>query len=252
MFRTGIDIAPSPLSTVSNLLDVAQYLNVSRPGCYAYPDMLELGAPVIGPHAARHQPSRGRQWKSMCNASDGTVGDTAPRLSFEQGQAQLAGWCTVSSPLILGFDLANETEYDRWFPLLSNPLALKIQSDWAGSAGRLVKSGPTFVTRVPHGATCEDMKDTRHLPEWTVWSKPLLPLSSNVTGIKATVAMLVINTRQDKPAKLTVPLSDLGLAHSNVVKKTDVWSGDSTELRNITELDVSLAPGGHMWVILEV
>jgi hypothetical protein len=66
-------------------------------------DLLELGAPVVGPHAARYQPSRGRQYRSMCNASDGTVhGDSAPRLSFEQGQAQFAGWSTVSSPLILG------------------------------------------------------------------------------------------------------------------------------------------------------
>ena len=35
MFRTGIDIAPSPLSTVSNLLDTARFLNASRPGCWA-------------------------------------------------------------------------------------------------------------------------------------------------------------------------------------------------------------------------
>lgn len=37
MFRTGIDIAPSPLSTVSNLLDTSRFLNASRPGCWAYP-----------------------------------------------------------------------------------------------------------------------------------------------------------------------------------------------------------------------
>ena len=37
MFRVGSDIAPSPLSTVSNLLQAAEYLNVSKPGCWAYP-----------------------------------------------------------------------------------------------------------------------------------------------------------------------------------------------------------------------
>lgn len=37
MFRTGIDNAPSPLSTVSNLMDANRYLNQSRPGCLAYP-----------------------------------------------------------------------------------------------------------------------------------------------------------------------------------------------------------------------
>jgi hypothetical protein len=76
-------------------------------------DLLELGAPVVGPHAARYQPSRGRQYRSMCNASDGTVhGDSAPRLSFEQGQAQFAGWSTVSSPLILG-EQASERASER-------------------------------------------------------------------------------------------------------------------------------------------
>ena len=180
----------------------------------------------------------------MCNASDGTVGDTAPRLSVPQGQAQLAGWCTVSSPLILGFDLANETEYDRWFPFLSNTLALKIQAAWAGSAGRLVSSGPTFRTRVPHGTTCEDMKDTRDLPEWTVWSKPL---SSTA------VAALVLNTRQDKPANVTVSLADLGVRSAgSAVKETEVWSGKVAALQpSATDLRVPLPPGGHRWVVLD-
>ena len=184
----------------------------------------------------------------MCNASDGTVGDTAPRLSVPQAQAQLAGWCTVSSPLILGFDIANQTEYDRWFPFLSNPRALHIQSAWAGSAGRLVQSGPTFTTRVPHGTTCEDMKDTRDLPEWTVWSKPL---TGTDDGSTAMVAALVLNTRQDKPANVTVSLDDLGMSGSGAVKGTEVWSGEATELPNATHLHVSLPPGGHHWVVLK-
>lgn len=304
MFRTGIDIAPSPLSTVSNLLDASRFLNASRPGCWAvsstlpvhcscsirctfhiahghmrlsvptqrlkvlcachlqltlcalgwnhteqYPDMLELGAPVVGPHAARYQPSRGRQFQSMCNASDGTAGDSAPRLSFEQGQAQLAGWCTVSSPLILGFDLANETEYNRWWPLLSNQRALGIQGAWAGSAGRLVtQARHNFTTRVPHGCTCEDMKDTRSLPEFTVWSKPLL-----ASGAK--VAALAINTRQDQPTTISVSFSELGLLRSSTetdvgVTETEVWSGEVAKLEN-SEWQVALPAGGHRWVILE-
>ena len=209
--------------------------------------MLELGAPVVGPHAARNQPSRGRQTHSMCNSSDGTVGDSAPRLSLEQGKAQFAGWCSVSSPLVLGFDLANETEYDRWWPILSNPRALSIQAAWAGSAGRLVEQSPlNFTTRVPHGCTCEDMKDTRALPEWTAWAKPL------VVGGSTRVAALVINTRQDKPTTVTVALSALGLPPSrrNNPTETEVWSG---EVRKLTGDDwtVALPAGGHRWVIIE-
>ena len=184
----------------------------------------------------------------MCNASDGTVGDSAPRLSIAQGRAQLAGWCTVSSPLILGFDLANETEYNRWWPLLSNPRALFIQSAWAGSAGKLVKQADrNFSTRVPHGCTCEDMKDTRALPEFTVWSKPLV-----ANGAK--VAALVINTRQDQPASVSVSFSDLGLLRSSTavgVTETEVWSGEVLKLQVGEEWKVALPAGGHRWVILQ-
>jgi hypothetical protein len=55
----------------------------------AYPDMLELGAPVVGEYAS----SSGRH--SMCNASDGTVGDSAPRFTVEQGKAEFAAWCVA-------------------------------------------------------------------------------------------------------------------------------------------------------------
>ena len=123
---------------------------------------------------------------------------------MEQAKAQFAGWCTVSSPLVLGFDMANETEYDRWFPLLSNPRALAIQAAWAGSAGKLVASGGNFTTIVPHGCSCEAMSDVKALPEWTVWSKPLAAAGTSV-------AALVINTRQDKPASVSVPLAALGV-----------------------------------------
>lgn len=49
MFRTGIDIAPSPLSTVSNLLDTSRYLNVSKPGCWAYPGASADWHPLLAP-----------------------------------------------------------------------------------------------------------------------------------------------------------------------------------------------------------
>ena len=72
---------------VSNLMDVSHYLNVSKPGCWAYPDMLELGAAVVGAYAAtspRDGPDGPRR-KSTCGREDGTKGDTAPRLTLEQG-----------------------------------------------------------------------------------------------------------------------------------------------------------------------
>jgi hypothetical protein len=97
------------------------------------------------------------------------------------------------------------------------------------------------------------MKDTRDLPEWTVWSKPL------ITGAQTQeVAALVINTRQDKPMAATVALSALGVNVSATgvdtapsVKQTEVWSGQVSML-NDTEWHVTLPAGGHRWVVFEV
>lgn len=244
MFRTGIDNSPSPLSTVSNLLDASRYFNVSRPGCFAYPDMLELGCPVVGPHASRPDPGHPTGRHSMCNASDGTVGDTAPRLSLEQGKAQFAAWCTVSSPLILGFDLGNETEYDRWFPVITNARALRVQASWAGLAGALLQSGPTFRTVVPHGCTCEDMADTRDLPSFSVWGKPIV---GTAAGRKAwaVVAINSVGTTQ----RVRLPLAQLDL-RDGAVRETDVWSGASTAVDG-PSWQRMLPAGGHRFVLLE-
>jgi hypothetical protein len=277
MFRTGIDEAPSPLSTVSNLMDAARYLNVSTPGCWACtltchpsprdvdgvglaldhcteltssadaradradPDMLELGAPVVGVWAPKPTPSHPDGRQSTCGPHDGTHGDTLPRLSLEQGKAQYAAWCTVSSPLILGFDLGNETEYARWFPVISNQLALRIQSSWAGLAGKMLLAGPPFTTVVPHGATCEDMKDTRSLPSFSVWGKPV---SGSTAGAKAwaITAINSVSTAQH----VSVNLSTLGLENS--VVETDVWTGTTREVTAKWEVD--LPAGTHRFVLL--
>ena len=272
MFRTGIDNAPSPLSMVSNLMvrtrvcttctaylaqavlsppnnfppvhlqDSSRYFNVSFPGCMAYPDMLELGAPVVGEYAS----SSGRH--SLCNASDGTVGDSAPRFTVEQGKAEFAAWCSVSSPLILGFDLGSETEYDRWFPIISHPLALTIHAAYSQSAGKgpyitgrfLAQSTRTITTIVPHGCTCEDMKDTRALPSWTVWGKPINSTSWALTAI---------NTDQEKEAAVTVELGAIGLGEGGV-QETDVWTGKAVLYEKAKTWAAVLPPGGHRFVVL--
>jgi len=244
MFRVGSDNSPSPLTMVSNLLDVEKYLNVSRPGCWAYPDMLELGAPVVGKWAATsprngpYSPPR----KSNCSATDATGADTGPRLSLEQGKAEFAAWCTVSAPLILGFDMGNRTEYDKWFPVVSNPLALEVQADWAGLAGKLLARATTNWTGiVPMGASCEGMGRTRPLPSWTVWGKPLSGGRWAVTAI---------NTRPDQSAEVRVEMREMGL--SGVLIETDVWSGSKVEVPPGPTWKVVLpkGAGSHRFVIL--
>ena len=228
---------------LSNLMDVSRYLHVSQPGCWAYPDMLELGAPVVGAYAAtspRDGPDGPRR-KSTCGRADGTKGDTAPRLTLEQGKAEFAAWCTVSAPLVLGLDMGNETEMETWFPIISNPRALAIQADWAGLAGKLLAASDENVTTVvPHGASCEDMKDTRALPSWTVWGKPLSGGGWAVTAI---------NTQADAEAEIALPLAAMGLA--GAVTETDVWSGAKRAVEGGSwRVVLPAGAGAHRFVVL--
>ena len=93
----------------------------------------------------------------------------------------------------------------------------------------------------------QDMKDTRSLPEWTVWSKPLEADGSRV-------AALIINTRQDTPATASTTLAALGLRASRAgapVAVTEVWTGSASVLHG-AEWTAAVPAGGHLWVILEV
>jgi hypothetical protein len=142
--------------------------------------------------------------------------------------------------------MGNNTEYDTWWPILSNKLALEIQGNWAGLAGRLVSSGPGFTTVVPHGASCEDMKDTRTLPSWSVWGKPLT---------RGRFAITAVNSLLNASAAIAVDLSELGLGGPGgkaAVSVTEVWSGDRRKLAaGATQWTVTLPPQGHAFVILQ-
>lgn len=116
-----------------------------------------------------------------------------------------------------------------------------MHSDWAGLAGKLVaQSDTTLTTMVPHGASCEDMKDTRSLPSWTVWGKPL-------TGGR--YALTALNTRPDQDAVISVGLKELGFEGG--VTETDVWTGKATALIGADwKATLPAGSGNHRFVIL--
>jgi hypothetical protein len=94
----------------ANLQTVIPYTDynnpLSRPGCWAYPDMLEVGN--IGIYA--------------------------------QEQAHFGAWCIVSAPLTLGFNLSDQSTMNRVWPIISNTEAIAVNQQWAGHPGMLVKS----------------------------------------------------------------------------------------------------------------
>ena len=59
-----------------------------------------------------------------------------------QEQTHWGLWCTVSSPLILGFDMNNSATMDRVWPTITNADALAVSEAWAGHPGTLIRSYP--------------------------------------------------------------------------------------------------------------
>ena len=114
-----------------------------------------------------------------------------------------------------------------------------------GLAGKLLQAGPTFTTVVPHGCTCEDMKDTRNLPSHSVWGKPV---KATAPGKKAW-AITAINS-VDKEQPISVALSSLGMGATSVVQETDVWTGKKSAVDSLA-WHTLLPPGSHRFVLLE-
>ena len=119
MFRTGGDIVPDFGVVVDKLQRTVPYLGnatfapISRPGCWAYPDMLEVG-----------------------NFASGATAHAESRTHF-------GAWCIVSSPLILGLDLTDAATVDAVWDIISNTEAIAVNQQWAGQPGRLVVDAAT-------------------------------------------------------------------------------------------------------------
>uniref|UniRef100_A0A7S1CQ71 Alpha-galactosidase n=1 Tax=Bicosoecida sp. CB-2014 TaxID=1486930 RepID=A0A7S1CQ71_9STRA len=120
-FRTSGDIQANWASMFGNLQTTTKFQGVpplSRPGTWAYPDMLEVG-----------------------NLKDAT-----------EDRSHFGAWAVVSAPLILGHDLTNAALGDRVWPTISNKEVIAVSQDWAGHPGRLVAAYNDPASPLPHHA----------------------------------------------------------------------------------------------------
>lgn len=112
MYRTGGDIRSNFDDTMRKLQTTIPFQDVdqpiSRPGCWAFPDMLEVG----------------------------NFGSTD--LATVESKSHFFAWCIVSSPLFISFDVTNDAIVDRIWPIISNLEAISINQEWAGHPGRLI------------------------------------------------------------------------------------------------------------------
>lgn len=146
MYRSSTDIAPvfgSILSNLETIIEIAA-ANLSTPSCWAYPDMLEVG---------------------VLNTQKLGV----PSLNFVESRSHFAAWCIVSSPLILGFDVTNQTTLDFVWPIISNTELLAVNSDYNGFSGSRFFESDDVTLFTPCGwwaANCS-------FPTIQYWWKPL-------------------------------------------------------------------------------
>ena len=112
-YRTSQDINGGPMSWLKNLQTTTRFQDykepLSVPGCWAYPDMLEVGR-VVAP---------------------------LPSATMSWNRAHFGAWCIVSAPLILGLELTDE-KLNPILDIIGNKAAVKVNQEWAGHPGMLV------------------------------------------------------------------------------------------------------------------
>ena len=109
-FRTSGDINNDYVRVIgTNLQSVIPYSeypgpSITRQGCFAYPDMLEVG---------NFHP----QYNAAVTSMDRT---------------HFGAWVVVSAPLIIGYDVTNSDLTDQVWDVLTNTEAIAVSQTWAG------------------------------------------------------------------------------------------------------------------------
>jgi len=188
-FRSSTDIRPTYGSVLSNLQSVTPWITSVGPGCWAYPDMLEVG---------------------VTNAQ-GSV----PTLTPTEARTHFGAWCVVSAPLILGLDLTDSKTVDSIWDIVTNKEAIYVNQAWVGHPGDLIAESTQLVSY----SHCSWSDNNCKLTSWQVWAKPTKSQSGK---INQEVAVLLINndvTAQD----VVVKYSDLSLGCTTCHVR-DIWA----------------------------
>lgn len=85
---------------------------ISRPGCWGYPDMMEIG------NFCKDGPGKNQQ-------------------CYNEEESHFGLWCIMSSPLVLGFNMSNQDQMGRVWPIITNKEAIAVDHAWAGMPGTL-------------------------------------------------------------------------------------------------------------------
>jgi len=189
-FRTSGDIDSSMFSWLRNLESAVRFLDRQAPlagrGCWAYPDMIE-------------------------------VGNMPGEATFEWQQAHFGAWCIMSAPLVLGFDLRNEDIISDVWAFVANEEAIEVSQSWSGHPGWRVKAwtpkGSRPVGYQPRDLDSENVFTSKEpINVMQAWAKPM-------PGKR--IAILIINADADAEHSYSLALADLGAQGAYAVR--DVW-----------------------------
>jgi alpha-galactosidase len=137
--------------------------SLSFPGCWAYPDMLQVGVtPGLHP------------------------GETG--LTYTEARTHFNAWAIVSSPLVLSLDVRNVSLVNVFLPIIGNTEAISINQQWANATGGLLSEANTTVTFTPCGfwPNCT-------IPVWQILYKPLENKSAALLVLNHAVPAGIMN-----------------------------------------------------------
>lgn len=193
-FRTSGDVRASYGSVVGNLQTTVQWAQkgLSKPGCWAYPDMLEVG----------------------CKHGPGGASDTG--LNQAETRSHFAAWAIVSSPLTLSHDVNNDTIMDAVWPVIANKEAIAINQAWAGHSGSPFKQAPGSIEIDDFNHVVQGMV----MPHWgtmSSWQYFYKPIGGGKT------ATLLMN-HDSKTQDLTLTFADVPGLMCRKCHVRDVWA----------------------------
>jgi alpha-galactosidase len=204
-YRTSGDVRADYASVMANLATTYKYADtlLSRPGCWAYPDMLEVGC------------------------AHGPGGDNDPGLSEEETRTHFGAWSIVSSPLTISMDVNNATIMDSVWDVVANKDAIAVNQAWFGHPGGPFKASDEKVTLSSFNTAEVDSGVLKHrgleeysaildgtgATEVSAWQYLYKPMSDD--GSK--VAVLMMNSG-DSASDLTLDFADVpGLKEGKAV-----------------------------------
>jgi len=182
-YRTSGDINSGSTSWLKNLQTTRKFQGdqpLSRPGCWAYPDMLEVGR-VKGTLA----------WN----------------------RAHFGAWCIVSAPLILGLDLTNPELLEPVIPIITNKEAIAVNQQWFGHPGRLILELADGAIQI----WAKPQPDKAIIPRADAGkSVAVLVINSGAVGFTASIALSKLGAASTSMIRDIWAQKDAGVASGNL------------------------------------